>query len=177
MDSNKTVKYLRDAIPLGPHPEPHAEWIQVRLDVVQAAIKQIEAAQGATMEVTAALEYVDHVRTVQFTEVTYETYQRSNFRRKDGARRKYTLADARKDAATAAIRIRNAWELLDPISPHAKPADAAANRTALGNCQTQIAVAIGHLQAVLNKARTHADQQAADTAARDWLTSIGSEPS
>lgn len=34
-------------------------------------------------------------------------------------------------------------------------------------------VAIGHLQAVLNNARTHHDQQAADTAARDWLTSIG----
>jgi hypothetical protein len=37
-------------------------------------------------------------------------------------------------------------------------------------------VAITHLQAVLNKARTHAEQQAADTAARDWLISIGSEP-
>jgi hypothetical protein len=37
-------------------------------------------------------------------------------------------------------------------------------------------IAVGHLQAVLNKARTHAEQQAADTAARDWLTSIGSEP-
>jgi hypothetical protein len=37
-------------------------------------------------------------------------------------------------------------------------------------------VAIGHLQAVLNKARTHADQQTADTAARDWLISIGSDP-
>ena len=37
-------------------------------------------------------------------------------------------------------------------------------------------VAISHLQAVLNQARTHAEQQAADTAARDWLISIGSEP-
>ncbi len=37
-------------------------------------------------------------------------------------------------------------------------------------------IAIGHLQSVLNTARTHAEQQAADTAARDWLTSIGSEP-
>lgn len=27
-----------------------------------------------------------------------------------------------------------------------------------------------------DKARTHAEQQAADTAARDWLTSIRSEP-
>ena len=37
-------------------------------------------------------------------------------------------------------------------------------------------IAVGHLQAVLNKPRTHAEQQAADTAARDWLISIGSEP-
>lgn len=37
-------------------------------------------------------------------------------------------------------------------------------------------IAITHLQAVLNKARTHAEQQASDTAARDWLVSIGSEP-
>jgi hypothetical protein len=37
-------------------------------------------------------------------------------------------------------------------------------------------VAIEHLQAVLNNARTHYDQQRADTAARDWLISVGSDP-
>ena len=37
-------------------------------------------------------------------------------------------------------------------------------------------IAIGHLQAVLNKCRTAHEQLSADTAARDWLTSIGSEP-
>lgn len=37
-------------------------------------------------------------------------------------------------------------------------------------------VAINHLQSVLNKPRTHAQQQDVDTAARDWLLSIGSEP-
>lgn len=58
------------------------------------------------------------------------------------------------------------------------PWDAAeVNRRALGNAQQQLLIAIGHLQAVLNKSRTHAEQQAADTAARDWLDSIGSEPS
>ena len=36
-------------------------------------------------------------------------------------------------------------------------------------------VAIGHLQAVLLKARTHDEQQRADTAARDWLASIGAD--
>jgi len=36
--------------------------------------------------------------------------------------------------------------------------------------------AIGHLQAVLNKPRTHHDQQRADTLAREWLASIGSDP-
>jgi hypothetical protein len=50
---------------------------------------------------------------------------------------------------------------------------AARQNTAI---RATASVAIGHLQTVLNKARTHAEQQAADTAARDWLTSIGSEP-
>jgi hypothetical protein len=36
--------------------------------------------------------------------------------------------------------------------------------------------AIGHLQAVLNNSRSHADQQRADTLAREWLASIGSDP-
>jgi hypothetical protein len=36
-------------------------------------------------------------------------------------------------------------------------------------------VAIEHLRNVLNKARTHDDQQRYDTAARDWLDSIGHE--
>ena len=34
-------------------------------------------------------------------------------------------------------------------------------------------VAIGHLQAVLLGSKTHDEQQRADTAARDWLASIG----
>jgi len=34
-------------------------------------------------------------------------------------------------------------------------------------------VAIWHLDCVLNQCRIAADQQKADTAARDWLTSIG----
>lgn len=38
-------------------------------------------------------------------------------------------------------------------------------------------VAIGHLQAILNESRTFAESQTAETAARDWLESIGSEPS
>jgi len=42
--------------------------------------------------------------------------------------------------------------------------------------QATARIAITHLQAVLNKPRTHAEQQAADTVAREWLTSIGSEP-
>jgi hypothetical protein len=50
---------------------------------------------------------------------------------------------------------------------HAKQAEAA---------RATARIAITHLQAVLNKARTHAEQQAADMAARDWLISIGSEP-
>ena len=41
-DAERLLKYLSDAIPQGPHPEPHAEWVSVRLDVVQATIDHID---------------------------------------------------------------------------------------------------------------------------------------
>lgn len=107
MDEKKIIKYLGDAIPQGPSLEPHATWIQVRLDVVQAAI--------------------DHIEWVSKGNDEYQ---------------QITATQARQLKAV----------------------------------QATARVAIGHLQAVLNTARTHAQQQAADTAARDWLTSIGSEP-
>lgn len=56
-------------------------------------------------------------------------------------------------------------------------AQALATSQQLAAAQATARIAIGHLQAVLNKARTFDEQQRADTAARDWLTSIGSEPS
>lgn len=55
-------------------------------------------------------------------------------------------------------------------------ATALANARQAEAARATARIAINHLQAVLNKARTHAEQQAADTAARDWLISIGSEP-
>lgn len=106
-DCSRLLKYLADAIPLGQHQEPHAEWVSVRLDVVQTAIDHIEWLEKGNEE---------------WREMAVSAGKQAN-------------------ASRATARI-----------------------------------AIGHLQAVLNKARTHAEQQAADTAARDWLTSIGSEP-
>jgi hypothetical protein len=53
---------------------------------------------------------------------------------------------------------------------------ALANQQQARAAEAAARIAIKHLQEVLNKARTHAEQQAADTAARDWLISIGSEP-
>ena len=106
-DSSRLVKYLKDAIPIGPHPTPHAEWISVRLDAAQEAIDHIEWLEKGNKE----------------------------------WREMYVSADKQARAAQATARI-----------------------------------AITHLQTVLNKARTHAEQQAADTAARDWLVSIGSDP-
>lgn len=46
----------------------------------------------------------------------------------------------------------------------------------LAAVQATARIAIGHLQTVLNKCRTADEQLRADTAARDWLTSISSEP-
>ena len=105
--TKRLTKAFSDAIPLGPHPNPHAEWIQVRLDFVQEAIDHLEWMEKGNAE----------------------------------------------------------WR--DMAISRAKQAETA---------RATARVAITHLQAVLNKPRTHADQQAADTAARDWLTSIGSEP-
>jgi len=53
---------------------------------------------------------------------------------------------------------------------------AQANARHAEAARTTGRVAIKHLQAVLNNARTHYDQQRADTTARDWLISVGSYP-
>jgi hypothetical protein len=53
---------------------------------------------------------------------------------------------------------------------------ALSNQQQARAAQATARIAITHLQAVLNKARTHTEQQAADTSARDWLISIGSDP-
>jgi hypothetical protein len=105
--TKRLTKAFSDAIPLGPHPKPCAEWIQVRLDFIQEAIDHLDWMEKGNAE----------------------------------------------------------WR------------DMAVSRAKQAETARAIArVAITHLQAVLNKPRTHADQQAADTAARDWLISIGSEP-
>lgn len=106
-DCAKLLKYLTDSIPLGEHPEPHAEWVSVRLDVVQTAADHIEWLEKGNEE----------------------------------WRHMYLSADKQAKAAQATARI-----------------------------------AITHLQATLNSARTHAQQQDADAAARDYLLSIGAEP-
>jgi hypothetical protein len=56
------------------------------------------------------------------------------------------------------------------------PDVVAENQRVIGAYHAQLQTAIEHLQNVLNKPRTHHAQQQADTAARDWLISIGSEP-
>ncbi len=65
-------------------------------------------------KITFALDYADRVRNSQTADVSYETMQRSGFNRPTGWRRKYSLADARRDAETVAINLRAAWEILDP---------------------------------------------------------------
>jgi len=105
--TDKLTKALSDAIPLGPHPKPHVEWIQVRLDFVQEAIDHLDWLEKGLEE----------------------------------------------------------WR--DTALSHMRQANAA---------RATARIAIGHLQEMLNRARTATESYAADTAARDWLTSIGSEP-
>jgi hypothetical protein len=105
-DADRLIKYLADSIPQGPHPDPHAELVSVRLDAVQTAIDHIEWLEKGNEE--------------------------------------WRLAglSARKQAEAARATAR---------------------------------IAIGHLQAILRPPATAAEQQRADTAARDWLASIGAD--
>lgn len=73
-------------------------------------------------------------------------------------------------------RHRDYFRTVHPEVKAAAMRDGEVRRMALGNCQQQLREAIRHLQSVLNQPRTHAEQQAADTAARNWLESIGAEP-
>jgi hypothetical protein len=40
--TKRLTKAFSDAIPLGPHPRPHSEWVSVRLDFVQEVIDHLE---------------------------------------------------------------------------------------------------------------------------------------
>ena len=54
---------------------------------------------------------------------------------------------------------------------------AVSNQKQARAARATALVAINHLQQVLNKSQTFDEQIDADTAARNWLLSIGSEPS
>jgi hypothetical protein len=101
------TKALSDAIPPGPHPDPRLKLIQVRLDLVQAAIDHIDWLDKGVDE----------------------------------------------------------WR-----------EEALSQQQKVHAAQATVKIAIGHLHEMLNKARTATESYAADTAARDWLISIGSEP-
>lgn len=85
------------------------------------------------------------------------------------------------DRHDAKVALKNFGEVIDDIEWTEKGL-AEWRDVALSNArQAEMAranarIAITHLQSILNKPRNHAEQQAADTAARDWLISIGSEP-
>jgi len=89
--------------------------------------------------------------------------------------------DPQSDKAILA-RHRDYFRTVHPDIKAAAMREAEAKRNALSNCQEQLALAIGHLQALMrdSKARREAvlpaGQSAVERAARDWLTSIGSDP-
>lgn len=90
-------------------------------------------------------------------------------------------AEGGADRHAAKLALKDVGEMLDDIEWTEKGLVewrtlALANQQQARAAQATARIAITHLQAVLNTARTHAEQQAADTAARDWLISIGSDP-
>ena len=84
-------------IGLPPHPE-----VVLRAECARVAGLLAGMAAGELDKITAAR---DMRLTEEYAERTRQGYYK---------RRKYNLADARKDAAQAARLIRDAWELLDP---------------------------------------------------------------
>ena len=85
------------------------------------------------------------------------------------------------DRHAAKLALKDLGDVLDAVEWTEKGlaewrdvAQASARQVEAARATARIAIM--HLQAVLNTSRTHAEQQAADTAARDWLISIGSEP-
>lgn len=129
-----------------------------------------------SMLLQLALQRVDFIVNTDLIEVSDETARRNG---NPYAKRKIHMGDAKHYAKWAADHLRAAWDGLEWVEKGleewrsvALVAQAEARRLSAEN-----RIAIGHLQQVLNKPRTHGEQQAADTAARDWLVSIGSEPS
>ena len=128
-----------------------------------------------SMLLELALQRVDFIVDTDLINVSDETAKRIG---NPYAKRKINMADAKHYAKWAAKHLREAWDGLEWIEKGlAEWRDTAIrNAKQTAAAQATARIAIGHLQAVLNKPRTHAEQQAADTAARDWLISIGSEP-
>ncbi len=89
-NSKRLIKAFSDAIPLGPHPDPHAEWISVRLDFVQEAIDHIDwlekgvaewrhqalsaQKQAAASQATARIA-IGHLRALLATAVAFDDKQ------------------------------------------------------------------------------------------------------
>jgi len=134
-----------------------------------------EPEQTPSMLLQLALQRVEFIVDTDLIEVSDETARRKG---NPYAKRKINMGDAKQYAKWAAKHLRDAWDGLEWVGKgHAewRAMGLSSNKQAEA-ARATARIAIGHLQAVLNKARTHAEQQAADTAARDWLTSIGSEP-
>lgn len=131
--------------------------------------------QTPSMLLQLALQRVDAIVEYDVIECSDETARRT---RNPYAKRKFNLGDAKTYAKAAAGHLRGAWDALEwtekGLAEWRAVAMSQGRQATAARATAQ--VAITHLQAVLNKARTHAEQQAADTAARDWLTSIGSDP-
>lgn len=77
---------------------------------------------------------------------------------------------------TVPLPYEQVWKAIRPLCSTDQVCRALVHTSMDEYRAIEAAHGITHLQAVLNKARTHAEQQAADTAARDWLISIGSAP-
>jgi hypothetical protein len=134
-----------------------------------------QAGMTPSMLLQLALQRVDFIVDTDMIEVSDETARRKG---NPYAKRKINMADAKHYAKWAADHLRAAWDALEWTEQGLAEwrAEAQSKARQAEAARATARVAIGHLQEVLNKPRTHEAQQRADTMARDWLASIGSEP-
>lgn len=113
--AEQALATLRDYVQRSTHCQEGGATRHDALLALKVLTQWQSSVKGAELEMTAALVYADEIAMRKETDVAYETLQRSAFKRKEGWRRKYNLSDARNTARLVAIRLRNAWQLLDPL--------------------------------------------------------------
>lgn len=115
--NEKHLATLRDYVQRSTHWQEGGADRHAALLALKALEKAHDNLWRANQNIGEALGLADAIVARQTADVTYETMQQARFSRPTGWRRKYTLADARREAENIGRRLRVAWEYIDPTTP------------------------------------------------------------